>query len=101
MPFTAKRVDEREYFGFRYRALLPDAVVITSAVWSITVLEGTDADAADMISGSPIIADDLVSQLIIDGVAGVKYCLECLATFSDGQKVALCDTVWVLGPCVD
>jgi len=99
MPFTEKRPAEREKFAFSYKRLLPEGVTIQSAVWTVSVLEGVDAGAAAMVSGAAVIEGDKVSQLIIDGLVDVQYCLQCEAVFSDGQHVILSDTLWVRAPC--
>jgi len=99
MPFTEKRPAEREKFAFNYKRLLPQDVTIQSAVWTVSVLEGVDAGAAGMISGAAVIEGDKVSQLVIDGLIDVQYCLQCEAFFSDGQRVILSDTLWVRAPC--
>jgi hypothetical protein len=87
--FTPKKPAEREYFAVRFTRLLPAGVTIVSAQWFCTVLQGDDPAAAAMVSGGAIVAGDKVSQLIIDGVDGVQYDLECEATLSDGQKVRM------------
>jgi len=98
--FSPKRPWEEEYFGFRYKRLLPEGVTITAAQFSISVLEGSDPAAAGMISGPAAIAGDKVSQLVVGGVDGVKYELVCKADFSDNQKkVTLCDAFYVRAAC--
>lgn len=99
MEFTPKKPLERELFAFRFTRQLPSGVTIASAVWTSTVVQGTDTGAAAMISGPAAIVGDKVSQLVINGVDGVQYALECEATLSDGQKVRLCATLWVRAAC--
>lgn len=100
MSFSpAKKPSERESFAFNFAQLLPAGVTIASAVWTVTVVQGTDSNPSAMVSGSPLIQGSKVSQLIIGGVDGVEYCLSCQATFSDGQKPILCDTLWVRAAC--
>jgi hypothetical protein len=100
MPFSPKRTWEREHFAFRYTRLLPAGVTITAATFEISVEEGSDPAAAAMISGAASISGDKVTQLVIGGVEGVRYCLLCKADFSDGQEdVTLCDTFRVTDSC--
>ena len=99
MAFSSKRSDEREHFAFRYTRNLPSGVTIASAVFTIEVIDGADAAAAAMISGAASVAGDKCTQLVINGVSGVRYCLHCAATFSDGQVVVLTDTFYVDDTC--
>ncbi len=99
MEFDPKKPAAQEYFALRFTRQLATGITIVSAVWTCTVVSGTDAAAAAMISGPAVIVGDKVSTLVIDGVDGVQYCLECMATFSDGQRVPLCATLWVRSNC--
>lgn len=99
MSFSPKTPDETELFGFEFKRLLPEGETIVSAECTISVLEGTDASASSMISGTASVSGSRVSQMITGGVAGVRYCLKCAATFSDGQEPELHDDFYVVEAC--
>lgn len=50
---------------------------VVSAVVSCDVFSGVDASAAAMISGTPTILNNVVSQKIVGGVPGVIYLISC------------------------
>jgi len=99
MSFSPKTPTDREYFAFNYGRILPAGVTIVSAECFITVLDGTDPAAVAMLSGLAIIVGLKVFQLVIDGLTGVKYCLECRAVTSDGQTIVLHDDLRVELAC--
>lgn len=100
MSFDPKVPAAREFFSFDFRWQLAVAETISSAVWTVTVLSGTDAAPSAMKSGNPVIAGSKVSHLIIGGIAGVKYCMECKAATNAGQEIVISDTVTVQAACV-
>lgn len=89
MDWTPKRVGETEIFAVDYTALLGTGETISSAVWTNSVKEGTDASPGSMITGSAAISGAVVSQKITGGVAGVYYWPICTATTSLGQIIVL------------
>lgn len=99
MSFDPKDPAAREFFSFEFRWQLASGETISSAVWTVTVLSGTDANPSAMLSGAAVIAGSRVSHLIIGGVVGVKYCIECKATTSAGQEIVLGDTLVVADAC--
>jgi hypothetical protein len=99
MSFDPKAPAAKEFFAHDFRWQLATGETISSAVWTVTVLSGVDASPASMLSGVAIIAGSRVSQLIIGGVAGVKYCLACKATTSAGQELVLDDDLTVQDAC--
>lgn len=76
---------EAIYYGLDFARLLGDGETLSSATASIRVTSGTDAGAASMLSGSPIISGTIVKQLIINGVAGCTYRVGVLVVTSAGQ----------------
>lgn len=99
MSYTpAKLADETEFYGFDYSQLLAAGETITDATFSITVLEGTDADADDMLSGSAVINGSIVTILLTGGVENVHYNLHCAAETSAGQTMSLSEDFWVRDP---
>lgn len=87
--FTPKRVAESEIFSVDYSVLLGTGETITSAVWTNSVKEGTDASPNAMISGPASITGAVVSQKLTAGVAGVYYWPICTATTSANQVIIL------------
>ena len=86
-----------EYLTFDFARLMPTGTTITSAVWNVTREAGTaDASPGAMKSGSPVISGSRVSQLVQPTIAETQYCMECVASLSDGQSIPLADTVWVV-----
>jgi len=61
-------------FDFADIALTVDSI----AQIGIAVITGTDPASAAMILGSPTLTGSTITQLIRNGVAGVKYRLFCL-----------------------
>jgi len=99
MSFSPKTPSAEELFGLDFVLQVAPGVTISSAVWTITVKQGTDPSPSAMLSGAAIIQGTKVSQKIIGGLDAVQYCLACLATTSDGEKIQLFDTFWVRTPC--
>jgi hypothetical protein len=99
MSFDPKDPAAKEFFSFDYRWQLADGETISSAVWTVSVLSGTDPSPASMLSGAAVIFGSRVSHLIIGGVEGVKYCVECKATTSAGQEIVLSNTLKVQDGC--
>lgn len=89
MKFVIEEKDAAEIVTatFPYAKELAGAQ-ISGAVITNTVLEGADPAAAAMLSGAPEIVQGDVLQRLINGVPGVRYKLKCLATLSDGRKLA-------------
>jgi hypothetical protein len=91
-----KRPTEQEYYGFDFAACLANGETINSnpaPVFTVTVVDGTDASSSALLSGSPVITGTVVSNLIVGGLNGVTYELACLVTTSTGQKIQLCETL--------
>jgi len=89
VDFTPKRIQETEIFSVDYTALLGTGETITSAVWTNSVKEGTDASPSSMVSGFASITGAVVSQKLTGGVAGVYYWPICTAVTSAGQTIIL------------
>lgn len=85
--FDLKQVDEDVILSFDYTKQLATGETISTAVFSATVIKGTDASPGGIISGAATIAAAVCSQLVIDGVDGVKYLIKCIATTSQSQKL--------------
>jgi hypothetical protein len=85
--FPEKQVDEDIVASLKYTDQLATGETISAAVFSATVVKGTDASPSGIISGSATISGAVCSNLIIDGVNGVKYLIKCIATTSQSQKL--------------
>lgn len=85
--FSPKRTGETIALTFDFVNVLGSTETISSAVWSVEVVEGTDASPGDMISGSETVASTKVTQLITDGVNRVVYRMVCQANTSMGQEI--------------
>jgi hypothetical protein len=79
MDFTPKRAIEQEVFTVNFVNKLLPGETIQSAVWSVTVAAGTDANPSAMIQGAAAINGSAVSQIITGGVPGVRYAPICTA----------------------
>ena len=85
--FDEKQVDEDVILSFDYTKQLATGETISTAVFSATVVKGTDASPDNIISGLATISGAVCSQLVVDGVNGVKYLIKCIATTSQSQKL--------------
>ena len=85
--FDPKRVDEDWVVTFKFGRRLASGEAISTATCTATVVSGTDATPSNIISGSTTITGALVTQLIVDGVDGVTYQIQCNANTSKSQKL--------------
>lgn len=77
--FAPKRAAEIEVFTINFVNKLLPGETILSAVWSIAVVAGTDANPSTMLQGGAAISGSTVSQIIKGGVPGVRYAPICTA----------------------
>jgi hypothetical protein len=89
MDFTPKRVGETEIFTVDFVDLLAQGETITTASWSITVLQGADPAPEAMLSGVASITGTKVSQMLTGGLPSVFYAPVCTVTTSTGQTLEL------------
>lgn len=87
MNFSPKRSSEAEVFTVDLSQLLGAGETITSAVWSISVVDGSDPNPGVMISGGTSITGARVSQIIAGGVPFVTYAPTCTVQTSAGQTL--------------
>jgi hypothetical protein len=87
--FSRKRIDEDLKLSFDFTNDLASAETISTQTVTATVYSGTDANAQDIVSGSASASGQIVTQLIINGLEGVTYLLECEITTDQAQKVHL------------
>jgi hypothetical protein len=69
--------------------LAGEAIAAASAIVTIAVAVGVDADVANMLQGGPSIAGTVVFQRVRNGVDKVDYRLRCTITTSSGRKLVL------------
>jgi hypothetical protein len=94
--FQKRPSESRIYrFDFRDEPEVLAGETIASSTWTMTVLEGVDASPGSMLSGSPINAAAVASQLVVGGVAGVRYRLRVVATTSASRIIETCAVVEV------
>lgn len=90
-------VVEYENVGFDYGLILDEGVVITSAVVSATVYDGTDPNPQNILISYPVIGQSTrtgqPSQQVVQEIGNTvdlnTYRLQCAATCSDGQVKVL------------
>lgn len=87
MNFDPKRASEAEIFTVDFGPRLASGVTISSPVWSITPVDGSDPSAGSMIIGSAAISGTTSSQIIGGGVPGIRYAPTCTVQTSDGQTL--------------
>lgn len=84
MNFSVMRVGEVLPKGFDLARNLTGGVSISSAVFSVRVLRGSNADPSAMVSGSAIINGSKVANKIAAQVVGY-YGIKATITTSDGN----------------
>jgi hypothetical protein len=87
--FSRKRIDEDLKLSFDFTNDLASAETISTADVTATVHSGTDASPQNIVSGPAAISGQVVTQLIINGLQGVTYLLECEITTDQAQTVHL------------
>lgn len=65
------------------------AATFASAAWTISVIDGADANPAAMLYGAPSNSGACSTHLIQGGIAGNIYLLRADITLSSGEKYAL------------
>jgi hypothetical protein len=85
--FSPKRTGETIALTFDFVNVLGSTETISSATWSVEVVEGVDASPSNMIQGSETVIATKVSQLITGGIDGVVYRMVCQADTSTGQEI--------------
>ena len=85
--FDPKAVAEDWVVTFDFVERLDSSETISTATYTATVFQGTDASPNDIISGSATISGTKVTQLIINGTDGVTYQIQCEITTSGSQRL--------------
>lgn len=87
MSFSPKRVAEFRKLSFDFVSELAAGESIADATWTATVHEGADANPNGIISGAAAISGTIVTQLVVGGVDGTTYLLQCEINTSAGQRL--------------
>ena len=90
-----KTPTESEPLGFDFAVDLATGETISTAPFTMAVVEGTDASPSSMLSGSPAISGTEVRQRVVGGVVGVTYELSCTITTSMSNTKKACAYVVV------
>ncbi len=86
-PWPAKDPEESLVAAFDFTPDMDTGEAISSAVCSISVLSGIDADADSVLFVPSTIDDGVVLQPFRGGVSGVTYTLRCVATLTPTGRV--------------
>tara|TARA_R110000868_G_scaffold233900_1_gene487609 strand:+ start:76 stop:384 length:309 start_codon:yes stop_codon:yes gene_type:complete len=89
ITFPAKLSGETLTLTFNFISRCAAAETISSASVVATVYSGTDTSPQSIVSGSPTISGQTVTQKITAGTEGVTYYLLCSATTSTSQVLQL------------
>ena len=86
--FDAKISDTPFSAVFQFALDFVAGETISTASVAATVYSGTDASPSSIISGSAQISGGQVTQVIVNGVAGVTYLLTCSVVTSLAQSLS-------------
>lgn len=90
----SKLVTETKDYSIDMSSLLSTGEAVSAATVTAAVLLGTDPDILDLIDGVATVSQNVVTQSITGGVAGVTYCLRVSATTNQSNLlITLCDLV--------
>lgn len=99
--FSPKAPAEVARFTLDFDRLLGPGVTISSGTATIAVLDGVDPDAGAMMRGVQVmqslagLPSRALGVMVGDGVAGVRYGLQGIATTTDGQTIPLAGDFYV------
>ncbi len=81
---------EVEAYGFDFSAsIATPRDTMTAAAFTLAVVAGADPGAAGRILGPAVIKNQSASAPVGQLVPGVKYRLQCVATFASGKQLSL------------
>jgi hypothetical protein len=96
--FSYKVTTESEQFTFDFSAVLGSTETIGTAVCTVEVKSGTDANPSNILVGTASWSGPKVAQRIANGVDGVTYRLEMTITTSASNTYTLIGDLQVLSP---
>jgi len=92
LSFSPKTPATKRAYGMDfYKKCALSGSTVSSAVASVLVASGVDANPAALLSGGVSLSNGatnvqtMVSQTLLGGIPGVVYVLKIVATCSDGQ----------------
>lgn len=95
MPYVGRDFDplspnETRDLTFDFKPWLGHCDYVSSATWSISLEDGTDATPSSRLSGSPLVScESKVTQRATSLQDGAKYKMTALATINDGEVLEL------------
>lgn len=92
--FSPIAPSEADDLTFDFTNDVRDCDSISTAAWTIEVETGTDAQAAQRLSGSPVHCGLQTTHRIAFPINGVKYKVSATATMRSGQILTLHSFVW-------
>ena len=85
-----KTPTESQPLGFDFVDDLDVGETISSATFSVVVVDGADPDVGDMLTGSSAISGSEVRQRVRNGVAGVTYEVRAVVVTSASNTKQSC-----------
>jgi len=85
--FSYKFVNEIKSLSFEFSEVLTSGESLSTASCSVIVLDGTDANPSNLLSGGASIVGTQIYQWVQGGVAGVTYRLIATVTTSAGSTL--------------
>jgi hypothetical protein len=96
--FTYKLTTESELFSFDFSQVLAASETISTASCSVLVMDGTDANASAILSGSATVSGSKANQRVQNGVSEVTYRLVMTITTSASNTYTAVGDIPVYAP---
>lgn len=93
--FDPKDPSESRAFVLDFADDLAAGETVTAATFTVTVLEGTDANPSAMLSGAAVASGTTAAQRLVGGLAGVVYKVRAVVTTSASNTLVGCGTLLV------
>lgn len=87
--FSAQAESESELFSFDFVNDLAEGDALDSAIWSLTIVRGADADIATRLIGGAETGPSKTFQRIAGLRRGVRYKIQAVATTKNGNSLTL------------
>jgi hypothetical protein len=85
--FSYKFTGETKPLSFDFSQVLASSETLSTAACTVVVIDGTDANPSNILSGGASIIGSKIYQLVQSGVAGVTYRLVATVTTSAGNTL--------------
>ena len=69
--------------------------ILTTAIWTVSVISGIDASPQNLLSGTYTLKNYMSMSLIKGGISGVNYMIQATATTSYGQVLLLSSSMLI------